>query len=52
MNKRIKIAKDNEASYLNAIEVGNTFIEQYNKSSSSLLKKILSKNYRNNQKFE
>ena len=40
MNKRIKIAKDNEASYLNAIEVGNTFIEQYNKSSSSLLKKI------------
>ena len=40
MNKRIKIAKDNEASYLNAIEIGNTFIEQYNKSSSSLLKKI------------
>ena len=40
MNKRIKIAKDNEANYLNAIEVGNTFIEQYNKSSSSLLKKI------------
>ena len=40
MNKRIKIAKDNEASYLNAIDVGNTFIEQYNKSSSSLLKKI------------
>ena len=40
MNKRIKIAKDNETSYLNAIDVGNTFIEQYNKSSLTLLKRI------------
>ena len=40
MNKRIAIAKNSETSYLNAVELSNTFLEKYNKSSSTLLKGI------------
>lgn len=52
MNKRIKIAKDNETSYLNSIELGNTFLEKYNKSSSALLKGIKTLNKDTIHSFE
>ena len=36
MNKRIAIAKNSETSYLNAVELSNTFLEKYNKSNETI----------------
>ena len=52
MNKRIAIAKNCENSYLNAVESSNTFLEKYNKSSSTLLKGIKELNKEMIKSFE